>query len=121
MSESETEHGVGGSTREMLPGNDDNEVTSQWKNKEVAKLVEWLKEPANLLKTKGKSGLRKVQWMKEISELFPNRSFNQCYNKYNSVKKSYQKAVKLNNQSGWGLTNEDLHDEEKADLNKLAK
>ncbi|KAL7266559.1 hypothetical protein RUND412_010894, partial [Rhizina undulata] len=101
----------------MSPGNDDDEVISQWMNREVAKIVEWLEEPANLLKMKGKSGLRKVQWMKEISELFLNRSFKQCYNKYDNVKKLYQKAVKFNNQSCWGLMNEDLHNEEKANLN----
>ncbi|RPA95481.1 hypothetical protein L873DRAFT_1812804 [Choiromyces venosus 120613-1] len=46
--------------------------------------------------------------MNAIASMISSRSEAQVGYKFNNLKKSYHKALKLTDQSGWGLDEEDL-------------
>ena len=52
--------------------------------------------------------------MGEIAATIPTKAQVKVGYKYNNSLKSYQEAVKLNSQSGWGLTREDIEEGKKA-------
>ena len=80
---------------------------SVWTQSEQEQLIQWLEEPENLLKTKKGSGISKKTIIAEI--LISTKPAVKIGYKYDNLMKSYREAVKLNNQSGWGLSKGDLN------------
>ncbi|RPB02927.1 hypothetical protein L873DRAFT_1787381 [Choiromyces venosus 120613-1] len=81
---------------------------SIWTTAETEAMIKWLEEPENLRKTKKGSGITKKQVVKEIAAKIPTKPEVKVGYKYDNLLKSYREAVKMNNQSGWGLSAEDL-------------
>ena|ERR1700759_325909 len=79
-----------------------------WTREETEKLVQWLEEPDNLRKIKKGSGVSKKQIINEIAARISTKPTVKIGYKYDNLLKSYREAVKLNSQSGWGLTATDL-------------
>jgi len=77
---------------------------SVWTQSEQEQLIQWLEEPENLRKTKKGSGISKKTIIAEIAILIPTKPAVKVGYKYDNLMKSYREAVKLNNQSGWGLS-----------------
>jgi len=71
--------------------------------------VQWLEEPENLRKMKKGSGVSKKQIVNEIAARIPTKPAVKVGYTYDNLLKSYREAVKLNSQSGWGLTAMDLN------------
>ncbi|KAG0138657.1 hypothetical protein HOY82DRAFT_534429 [Tuber indicum] len=90
-----------------------------WTVAETAQIIEWLEEPENLRKTKKGSGVSKKQIVREIALRIPTKPEVNVGYKYDNLLKSYRAAVKLNSQSGWGLTMDDLDDGKKTLREKL--
>jgi len=79
-----------------------------WTAEETERLIEWLEEPENLRKIKKESGIRKKQIISEIVSKIPTKAPLKVGYKYDNLLKAYREAVKLNGQSGCGLTAKDL-------------
>jgi hypothetical protein len=77
-----------------------------WSKDEIEQIVAWLEEPANLRKTKKCSGKTKWSYIKLIAQTIPTRSEAQVGYKFDNLKKAYREAVKLSDQSCWGLGEE---------------
>ena len=81
---------------------------SIWTKEENELLVQWLENPENLRKTRKGSGISKSMILTEIAAHIPTKPVVKIGYKYDNLMKSYKAAAKMNNQSGWGLTQEDL-------------
>jgi len=90
----------------MTGGN--HNVHSIWTKEENERLVQWLENPDHLRKTRKGSGISKSMILTEIAAHIPTKPVVKIGYKYDNLMKSYKAAVKMNNQSGWGLTQEDL-------------
>jgi len=84
-----------------------------WTISETEALIEWLEEPENFRKTKKGSGISKRQIIKEIAAKIRTKPEIKVGYKYDNLVKYYREAVKLNGQSGWGLTVNDLDEGKK--------
>ncbi|RPA97590.1 hypothetical protein L873DRAFT_1844779 [Choiromyces venosus 120613-1] len=82
---------------------------SVWTQTEQEELIQWLEEPHNLQKIKKGSGISKKAIIVEIATRIPSKPAVKVGYKYDSLLKSYRAAAKLNNQSGWGLSEGDLN------------
>lgn len=82
--------------------------SSDWTKQEMEKIVLWLEDPTNLRRTQKGSGETKKRWMNAIASTISSRSEAQVGYKFDNLKKSYREALKLADQSGWGLDEEDL-------------
>ena len=87
---------------------------SVWITSETEALIAWLEEPENLRKTKKGSGVSKKQIIKEMAAKIPTKPEIKVGYKYDNLLKSYREAVKLNSQSGWGLSMGDLDEGKKS-------
>ena len=85
-----------------------------WTRAETEQLIVWLEEPENLQKIRKGSGITKRQVIGEIAATIPPKAQVKVGYKYNNLLKSYREAVKLNSQSGWGLTREDIEEGKRA-------
>ncbi|RPA97783.1 hypothetical protein L873DRAFT_1790709 [Choiromyces venosus 120613-1] len=92
---------------------------SAWTIEETEALIEWLEEPENLRKMKKGSGVTKKQVVKEIAAKISTKPEVKVGYMYDNLIKSYREAAKLNNQSGWGLSMEDLDEGKKTLREKL--
>ncbi|RPA93803.1 hypothetical protein L873DRAFT_1846983 [Choiromyces venosus 120613-1] len=92
---------------------------SVWMVGETEALIEWLEEPENLRKMKKGSEVTKKQIVKEIAAKISTKPEVKVGYKYDNLLKSYCEAAKLNNQSGWGLSMEDLDEGKKTLREKL--
>ncbi|KAG0126310.1 hypothetical protein HOY82DRAFT_542698 [Tuber indicum] len=92
---------------------------SIWSTEETEALIEWLEEPANLRKAKKGSGVVKKQIVKEIVAKITTKPEVKVGYKYDNLLKSYREAVKMNSQSGWGLSGEDLDEGKKTLREKI--
>jgi hypothetical protein len=81
---------------------------SIWTQDENEQLIQWLEDPTNLQKTKKGSGISRKKIIAEIAAEIQTKSDVKVGYKYNNLMRAYRAAAKLNNQSGWGLTKEDL-------------
>ncbi|RPA98414.1 hypothetical protein L873DRAFT_1790381 [Choiromyces venosus 120613-1] len=81
---------------------------SAWTKDEVERLIQWFEDPANQQKTKKGSGITKKMIVKEIAAQIPTKEAVKVGYKYDNLMKSYRAAAKLNNQTGWGLPEQDL-------------
>jgi len=81
---------------------------SIWTEIENEQLMQWLEDPENLRKMKKGSGVSKKALIAEISLQIPTKPTIKVGYKYDNLLKSYRAAAKLNNQSGWGLTEKDM-------------
>ena len=79
-----------------------------WTQDENEQLVQWLEEPQNLRKLRKGSRVLKKMIIADIATQIPTKPAIKIGYKYDNLMKSYRAAAKLNNQSGWGLTEEDL-------------
>lgn len=79
-----------------------------WTAQETERLIQWLEEPENQRKLQKGSGITKRQIISEIAVQIPTKPREKVGYKYNNLLKSYREAVKLNGQSGWGLSSIDL-------------
>jgi len=79
-----------------------------WTRAETEELIVWLEEPENLRKIRKGSGVTRRQVMSEIAAKIPTKTQVKVGYKYTNLLKSYRESVKLNSQSGWGLTKEDM-------------
>ena len=82
---------------------------SVWTQTEQEQLIQWLEEPQNLQKTKKGSGISKKAVIAEIATRIPSKPAVKVGYKYDNLLKSYREAAKLNNQTGWGLSEGDLN------------
>lgn len=87
----------------MMEGN-----SSDWTKQEIEKIVLWLEDPTNLRRTQKGSGETKKRWINAIASTISSRSEPQVGYKFDNLKKSYREALRLADQSGWGLNEEDL-------------
>jgi len=87
---------------------DDCQGRSFWTSAELEKIVQWLEEPSNQSRFKKGSGLTKKAALAPLASQFPNKTPQQISDKYHNIKRARSKAAKLNDQSGWGLMEEDL-------------
>ena len=85
-----------------------------WRRAENEQLIQWLEDPRNLRKTKKGSGVSKKTIITEIATHIPSKQAVKVGYKYDNLMKSYRAAAKLNNQSGWGLTQDDLDEGRKS-------
>jgi hypothetical protein len=76
-----------------------------WRAEELEVLVQWIKEPGNRARLKNGSGFTKKADLTPLVDRLATRNSQQVFN---SIKRSHMKAAQMNNQSGWGLTKEDL-------------
>ncbi|KAG0125734.1 hypothetical protein HOY82DRAFT_542986 [Tuber indicum] len=67
-----------------------------------------LEDPIKLRRTQKGSGETKKHWISAMASTIPSRSETQVGYKYNNLKKAYREALKVADQSGWGLGEEDL-------------
>ncbi|KAG0133713.1 hypothetical protein HOY82DRAFT_538015 [Tuber indicum] len=81
---------------------------SVWTKDETKLLVQWLENPENLRKIRKGSGISKNMILTEIAARIPTKPIVKIGYMYDNLMKSYKAAVKMNNQSGWGLTQGDL-------------
>jgi hypothetical protein len=79
-----------------------------WTPEELEQMVQWLEEPSNQSRFKKESGLTKKAALAPLASQLSSRTAKQIFDKYCNIKKSRSKAARLNDQSGWGLTEEDL-------------
>ncbi|RPA89669.1 hypothetical protein L873DRAFT_1849199 [Choiromyces venosus 120613-1] len=87
---------------------------SYWNQEETGKLIEWLEELENLAKTKKGSRMpKKIEIVCELATRVPMKSEVKVGHKYDNMIKSYREAAKLNNQSGWDLTEQDFTKEKR--------
>jgi hypothetical protein len=68
-------------------------------------MVQWLEEPSNQSRFKKGSGLTKLA---PLARQFPSKTAKQIFDKYSNIKRAHSKAAQLNDQSTWGLMEEDL-------------
>ncbi|KAG0633043.1 hypothetical protein HOY80DRAFT_1006315 [Tuber brumale] len=80
-----------------------------WTPEESEQLIEWLEESENQQKLKKGSGITKKQIFHEISLQISTKPPVKVGYKYDNLLKSYRKAVRLNSESGWGLTESDFN------------
>jgi len=85
-----------------------------WTISETEALITWLEKPEKLRKTKKGSGVSKKQIIKEIAAKIPTTPEVKVGYKYDNLLKSYREAVKLNSQTGWGLSMGDLDEGRKS-------
>ncbi|RPA99654.1 hypothetical protein L873DRAFT_1789573 [Choiromyces venosus 120613-1] len=81
---------------------------SVWTKDEVERLIQWFEDPANQQKMKKGSGITKKMIVSEIAAQIPTKEAVKVSYKYDNLMKSYRAAAKLNNQTGWGLSEQDL-------------
>ncbi|KAG0126626.1 hypothetical protein HOY82DRAFT_542449 [Tuber indicum] len=81
---------------------------SIWTEDENEQLIQWLEDPENLRKMKQGSGVSKKSLITQIALQIPTKSTIKVGYKYDNLLKSYRAAAKLNNQSGWGLSEKDM-------------
>ncbi|KAG0137000.1 hypothetical protein HOY82DRAFT_598020 [Tuber indicum] len=79
-----------------------------WTKDETEILMQWLEDPENLRKIKKGSGITKTAIVAEIATHIPTKEVVKVGYKYDNLMKAYRAAAKLNNQSGWGLSETDL-------------
>lgn len=82
--------------------------SGDWSKSEIEQIVLWLEDPIKLRRTQKGSGETKKHWISLIASTIPSRSEAQVGYKYDNLKKSYREALRLADQSGWGLGEEDL-------------
>ncbi|RPA96671.1 hypothetical protein L873DRAFT_1845261 [Choiromyces venosus 120613-1] len=82
--------------------------SGDWSKSEIEQIVLWLEDPIKLRRTQKGSGETKKHWISAIASTIPSRSEAQVGYKYDNLKKSYREALKLADQSGCGLGEEDL-------------
>jgi len=82
--------------------------SSDWSKSEIELIVRWLEDPIQLRRTQKGSGETKKHWISAIASTISSRSEAQVGYKFDNLKKSYREALKLADQSGWGLGEEDL-------------
>jgi len=87
----------------MMEGN-----SSDWTKQEIEKIVIWLEDPTNVRRTQKGSGETKKRWINAIASTISSRTEAQVGYKFDNLKKSYREALRLADQSGWGLDEEDL-------------
>ena len=71
-------------------------------------MVQWLEEPSNQAMLKRGSGYTKKAALASLVSRLPGRTSQQVVDKYNNTKRSYTKAAQMTDQSGCGLTENDL-------------
>ncbi|RPB00672.1 hypothetical protein L873DRAFT_1788849 [Choiromyces venosus 120613-1] len=86
---------------------------------ETEALIKWLEELENLKKTKKGSRVSKKQISKEVVGKILIKPEVKVDYKYDNLLKSYHEAVKLNSQSGWDLSMDDLDEGKKTLQEKL--
>lgn len=79
-----------------------------WTKAETEKLIQWLEDPNNLQKLKKGSGITKKAIIAEIATVIPTKEVVKVGYKYDNLMKSYRAAARLNDQTGWGLSEQDL-------------
>lgn len=79
-----------------------------WTLEEVEMIILWLEDDENLRRTQRGSGETKTHWIKDIATTLNGRTVKQVLDKFDNLKKSFREACKINDQSGWGLTQDDL-------------
>ncbi|RPA88724.1 hypothetical protein L873DRAFT_1849621 [Choiromyces venosus 120613-1] len=92
---------------------------SAWTKDEVERLIQWFEDPANQQKTKKGSGITKKMIVTEIAAQIPTKEAVKVGYKYDNLMKSYRAAAKLNNQTGWGLSEQDLDEGHRCLRDKL--
>jgi len=75
---------------------------------ETQSLIQWLEDPENLQKIKKDSGITKKTIVTEIAAQIATKEAVKVGYKYDNLMKADGAAAKLNNQSGWGLSERDL-------------
>ncbi|RPA90912.1 hypothetical protein L873DRAFT_370788 [Choiromyces venosus 120613-1] len=90
-----------------------------WTASETEQLIGWLEDPENMRKIRKGSRVTKKQVIGEITLRIPTKPAVKVGYKYNNLLKAYREAIKLNSQSGWGLTQGDLDEGKKALREKL--
>ncbi|PUU75742.1 hypothetical protein B9Z19DRAFT_1130802 [Tuber borchii] len=90
-----------------------------WTKAETERIIQWLEEPENLRKIKKGSGITKKTIVAEIAAQIPTKEAIKVGYKYDNIMKSYRAAAKLNNQSGWGLSERDLDEGRRSLRDKL--
>ncbi|KAG0642620.1 hypothetical protein HOY80DRAFT_1103785 [Tuber brumale] len=94
-------------------------IPSKWMAEETEVLMQWLEEPSNQRKTRKRSGITKRQVIKEMAAKILMKPEAKVGYKYDNLLKSYREAVKLNNQTGWGLSGKVLDEGKKSLQEKL--
>ncbi|RPA90457.1 hypothetical protein L873DRAFT_1795472 [Choiromyces venosus 120613-1] len=79
-----------------------------WTKDETEKIIQWLEDLENQRKIKKGSGITKKMIITEIAALIPSKEIAKVGYKYDNLLKSYRAAAKLNSQTGWGLSQQDL-------------
>lgn len=87
----------------MMEGN-----SSDWTKQKIEKIVLWVEDRTNLQRTQKGSGETKKRWINAIASTISSRSEAQVYYKFDNLKKSYREALRLADQSRWGLDEDDL-------------
>jgi len=90
------------------PNASDTPSRSFWTPEELEQMVQWLEEPSNQSRFKKRSGMTKKSALSSLASQLPSKTGKQIFNKYCNIKKAHSKAAQLNDQSGWGLMEEDL-------------
>ncbi|KAG0123285.1 hypothetical protein HOY82DRAFT_619457 [Tuber indicum] len=83
--------------------------SGDWSKSEIEQVVRWLEDLIKLRRTQKGSGETKKHWISAMASTISSRSEAQVGYKYDNLKKVYHEALKLVDQSGWGLGEEDLH------------
>jgi len=92
------------------PNASDTPSRSFWTPEKLEQMVQWLEEPSNQSKFKKGSGMTKKGALSSLVSQIPSKTAKQIFDKYCNIKKAHSKAARLNDQSGWGLMQEDLAD-----------
>jgi len=79
-----------------------------WTQDENKQLVQWLDDTENRRKLKKESGILKNIIIADIATQIPTKPAIKIGYKYDNLMKSYRATIKLNHQSWWRLTEEDL-------------
>ncbi|KAG0135009.1 hypothetical protein HOY82DRAFT_601315 [Tuber indicum] len=87
----------------------DYSESSIWTKDETEIIIQWHEDPVNLEKIKKGSGVTKKAVVTEIAALIPTKETVKVGYKYDNLLKSYRAAAKLNSQTGWGLSQQDLN------------
>jgi len=82
--------------------------SSYWTKEEIEKIVIWLEDSANRRRKQKGSGEIKKRGISTIASTISSRLEAHIGYHFDNLKKSYREAVRLANQSGWGLNEEDL-------------
>jgi len=92
----------------ILSERSDDSSGRYWITLELEQMVQWLEDPNNQAKFRKGSGLTKKAALTLLVNQLPNKTSQQVSDKYGNLKRAYAKAAQLNDQSGWGLMEEDL-------------